>query len=122
MIGMLRGKVWEIQGERLVMDVQGTGYLLTVPYGLLAKIHPGQELIVYTHVVMREDDLSLYGFSSFEEKQLFLQMLSVSGIGPKAAISLLSTFGAIQIESAIASENLNLLTKVPGIGKRQPSG
>ncbi|KGK91626.1 ATP-dependent DNA helicase RuvA [Desulfosporosinus sp. HMP52] len=118
MIGMLRGKVWEIQGERLVMDVQGTGYLLTVPYGLLAKIHPGQELVVYTHVVMREDDLSLYGFSSFEEKQLFLQMLSVSGIGPKAAISILSTFGAIQIESAIASENLNLLTKVPGIGKK----
>ncbi|EHQ88010.1 Holliday junction branch migration protein RuvA [Desulfosporosinus youngiae] len=118
MIGMLRGKVWEIQGERLVMDVQGTGYLLTVPYGLLAKAHPGQELVVYTHVVMREDDLSLYGFSSFEEKQLFLQMLGVSGIGPKAAISLLSTFGAVQIESAIASENLNLLTKVPGIGKK----
>ena len=118
MIGMLRGKVWEIQGERLVIDVQGTGYLLTVPYGLLAKAHPGQELVVYTHVVMREDDLSLYGFSSLEEKQLFLQMLGVSGIGPKAAISLLSTFGAVQIESAIASENLNLLTKVPGIGKK----
>jgi len=118
MIGMLRGKVWEIQSERLVIDVQGTGYLLTVPYGLLAKAHQGQELVVYTHVVMREDDLSLYGFSSFEEKQLFLQMLSVSGIGPKAAISLLSTFGAVQIESAIASENLSLLTKVPGIGKK----
>jgi len=118
MIGMLRGKVWEIQSDRLVIDVQGTGYLLAVPYGLLAKAHPGQELVVYTHVVMREDDLSLYGFSSFEEKQLFLQMLSVSGIGPKAAISLLSTFGAVQIESAIASENLNLLTKVPGIGKK----
>lgn len=118
MIGMLRGKVWEIQGERLVMDVQGTGYLLTVPYGLIAKVHPGQDLVLYTHVVMREDDLSLYGFSTFEEKQLFLQMLSVSGIGPKAAIALLSTFGAVQIESAIASENLNLLTKVPGIGKK----
>ncbi|AET66598.1 Holliday junction DNA helicase, RuvA subunit [Desulfosporosinus orientis DSM 765] len=118
MIGMLRGKVWEIQGERLVMDVQGTGYLLTVPYGLISKVHPGQDLVLYTHVVMREDDLSLYGFSTFEEKQLFLQMLSVSGIGPKAAIALLSTFGAVQIESAIASENLNLLTKVPGIGKK----
>lgn len=118
MIGMLRGKVWEIQGERLVMDVQGTGYLLMVPYGLIAKVHPGQDLVLYTHVVMREDDLSLYGFSTFEEKQLFLQMLSVSGIGPKAAIALLSTFGAVQIESAIASENLNLLTKVPGIGKK----
>ena len=118
MIGMLRGKVWEIQAERLVLDVQGVGYLLTVPYGLLAKSCPGQELVVYTHVVMREDDSSLYGFSSLEEKQLFLEMLSVSGIGPKAAISLLSTFGAVQIESAIVSENLNLLTKVPGIGKK----
>ena len=118
MIGMLRGKVWEIQAERLVLDVQGVGYLLTVPYGLLAKSCSGQELVVYTHVVMREDDIALYGFSSLEEKQLFLEMLSVSGIGPKAAISLLSTFGAVQIESAIASENLNLLTKVPGIGKK----
>lgn len=118
MIGMLRGTVWEIQAERLVLDVHGTGYLLTVPHGLLAKAYPGLELVVYTHVVMREDDLSLYGFSSLEEKQLFLEMLSVSGIGPKAAISLLSTFGAVQIESAIASENLNLLTKVPGIGKK----
>ncbi|TGE37884.1 Holliday junction branch migration protein RuvA [Desulfosporosinus fructosivorans] len=118
MIGMLRGKVWEIQTERLVLDVQGVGYLLTVPYGLLAKSSAGQELVIYTHVVMREDDLSLYGFSSLEEKQLFLEMLSVSGIGPKAAISLLSTFGAVQIESAIVSENLNLLTKVPGIGKK----
>lgn len=118
MIGMLRGKVWEIQSERLVIDVHGTGYLLTVPHGLLAKAYPEQELVVYTHVVVREDDLSLYGFSSFEEKQLFLEMLSVSGIGPKAAISLLSTFGAVQIQSAIVSENLNLLTKVPGIGKK----
>lgn len=118
MIGMLRGKVWEIQSERLVLDVHGVGYLLTVPYGLLAKSCPGQDLVVYTHVVRREDDLSLYGFSSLAEKQLFLEMLSVSGIGPKAAISILSTFGAVQIESAIASENLNLLTKVPGIGKK----
>lgn len=118
MIGMLRGKVWEIQSERLVLDVHGTGYLLTVPYGLLSRVYPEQELVVYTHLVVREDDLSLYGFSSFEEKQLFLEMLSVSGIGPKAAIALLSTFGAVQIQSAIVSENLNLLTKVPGIGKK----
>lgn len=118
MIGMLRGKVWEIQAERLVLDVQGVGYLLTVPYGFLAKVCSGQDLIVYTHVVMREDDISLYGFASLEEKQLFLEMLNVSGIGPKAAISILSTFGAVQIQSAIASENFTLLTKVPGIGKK----
>lgn len=118
MIGMLRGTVWQIQAERLVIDVQGVGYLLTVPYGLLAKSCPGQEVVVYTHVVTREDDLSLYGFTSLEEKQLFLEMLSVTGIGPKAAIAVLSTFGTEQIESAIISEDLNLLTKVPGIGKK----
>jgi Holliday junction DNA helicase RuvA len=118
MIGMLRGKVWEIQAERLVVDVNGIGYILTVPYSLLAKSFPGQELIVYTHVIMRDNDLSLYGFSSLEEKQLFLKMLSVSGIGPKAAISLLSTFSVVQVENAIVNKDLNLLTKVPGIGKK----
>ena len=118
MIGMLRGKVWEIQADRLVVDVNGCGYILTVPYSLLAKSFPGQELIVYTHVIMRDADLSLYGFSSLEEKQLFLQMLSVSGIGPKVAISLLSTFSVVQIENAIINKDLNQLTKVPGIGKK----
>lgn len=118
MIGMLRGKVWEIQAERLVLDVQGVGYLLTAPSGLLTKVSPGQEVVMYTHVVIREDDLALYGFASAEEKQIFLEMLSVSGIGPKAAMAFLSTFGVQQLESAIVNENLNLLTKVPGVGKK----
>ena len=118
MIGMLRGKVWEIQTERLVLDVQGVGSLLTVPGSFLGRLHAGQDLIVYTHVVQREDDLSLYGFTSLEEKTIFLELLSVSGIGPKAAIAILSTFGAAQIQAVIASEDFTLLTKVPGIGKK----
>ena len=118
MIGMLRGKVWEVQAERLVIDVQGTGYLLTAPAGLLAKAVLGQEIVVYTHVVVREDDLSLYGFSSADEKQLFLEMLSVSGIGPKAAMAFLSSFGALQLENAVINEDYHLLTKVPGVGKK----
>lgn len=118
MIGMLRGKVWEIQKDKLVLDVQGTGYLLTVPYGLLSKLRAGQELVLYTHVVMREEELLLYGFASLAEKEVFLQMLTVSGIGPKAALSILSTLGLAQAQSAISGENLTLLTKVPGIGKK----
>lgn len=118
MIGMLRGKVWEIQGERLVIDVQGVGYILAVPLSLLAKVRPGQDLVVYTHLIPREDELSLYGFANAGEKELFLEMLSVSGIGPKAAISLLSTLGVSQIQSAVATENVTMLTKVPGIGKK----
>jgi len=118
MIGMLKGKVWEIQLERLILDVHGVGYSLTVPHGLSARLHVGQEIVLYTRVILREDDLSLYGFASGEEKQLFLDLLSVSGIGPKAAMSFLSTYNVGQIQSAIASENINLLTKVPGIGKK----
>ena len=118
MIGMLRGKVWEIQAERLVIDVQGVGYLLTVTAGLLAKAVTGQEIVVYTHVIIREDELALYGFSSAEEKRLFLDMLSVSGIGPKVAIAFLSAFSGAQLISAVASEDVSLLTKVPGVGKK----
>lgn len=115
---MLRGKVWEIQADKLILDVQGVGYQIATPYGLLGKVHPGQELTIYTHVILREDELALYGFSSATEKDLFLTMLTVSGIGPKAALSILSTLGSGQTESAIASENVTLLTKVPGIGKK----
>lgn len=118
MIGMLCGKVWEIQTDKLVLDVQGTGYLVIVPLGLLAKLHPRQEVVLYTHLVLREEELSLYGFSSLAEKETFLQMLTVSGIGPKAALSILSTLGLAQAQSAIAGENLTMLTKVPGIGKK----
>ena len=118
MIGMLRGKVWEIQAERLIVDVQGVGYLLTAPAGLLAKAVLGQEIVVYTHVVIREDDLALYGFSSAEEKQLFLEMLGVSGIGPKVAVAFLSAFGAPQLKNTIANEDFQMLTKVPGVGKK----
>ncbi len=115
---MLKGKVWEIQSEKLILDVQGVGYQISTPYGFLAKCHAGQEITVYTHVILREDELALYGFSSMPEKELFLQMLTVSGIGPKASLSILSTLGSAQTESAIAGENLTLLTKVPGIGKK----
>lgn len=115
---MLRGKVWEIQSEKLILDVQGVGYQISTPYGFLAKCQAGQEITVYTHVILREEELALYGFSSMAEKELFLQMLTVSGIGPKASLSILSTLGSAQTESAIAGENLTLLTKVPGIGKK----
>ncbi|HWQ73181.1 MAG TPA: Holliday junction branch migration protein RuvA [Desulfitobacteriaceae bacterium] len=118
MIGMLRGRVWEVQTENLILDVQGVGYQLTVPLGLLARVKTGQDLLLYTHVHVREDDLSFYGFDSLEEKRLFLLMLGVSGIGPKAALALLSMFTPEEIQAAISGENISLLTKVPGIGKK----
>lgn len=118
MIGMLRGKVWEAATERLVLDVNGVGYILLVPYVLLNKARTGQELTLYTHLIPKEEEFLLFGFATLAEKQLFLAMLSVNGIGPKTALSILSTFTVEQVESAIAQENVNLLTKVPGLGKK----
>ncbi|HWQ88357.1 MAG TPA: Holliday junction branch migration protein RuvA [Desulfitobacteriaceae bacterium] len=118
MIGMLRGRVWEVQTENLILDVQGVGYQLTVPAGLLAKVRSGQDLVLYTYVHVREDDLSFYGFDSLAEKRLFLLMLGVSGIGPKASLAMLSTFSAPEIRAAIVAENVTLLTQVPGIGRK----
>ncbi len=118
MIGMLRGRVWEIQAEKLILDVQGVGYLLSVPLGILGRVHPGQELIVYTHTHMREEEIALYGFASLNEKKLFLDMLNVSGIGPKVGMAILSTLGQPELEQALAQEDIGRLTKVPGVGKK----
>lgn len=115
---MLRGKVWEAAGERLVLDVNGVGYILSVPNVLLNKTKVGQDLTLYTHLIPKEDEFLFFGFGTMAEKQLFLALLSVNGIGPKTALSIVSTFTVEQVESAIAQENVGLLTKVPGMGKK----
>jgi len=116
MIGMLRGNVWMAEADRLVLDVGGVGYLLHVPVSSMAKIRQGEETVLHTHLIMREDDLSLYGFLTRDEKELFLQLLSVTGIGPKAALSILSAFSVSKIKTAIVCEDVSQLTEVPGIG------
>lgn len=118
MIGMLKGKVWEIQGDKLILDCLGVGYQISAPSGLLSRAQVGQEFTLYTHLIVREDEMSLYGFSSAAEKELFLMLLSVSGVGPKVGLAILSTLGTLQTESAIANGDVKTLTKVPGVGKK----
>lgn len=115
---MLRGKVWEILEDKLILDCLGVGYQVSVPSGLLSRIQVDQEITLYTHLIPREDEIFLYGFFSAAEKELFLMLLSVSGVGPKVAMAILSTLGTNQAESAIANANVSVLTKVPGIGKK----
>lgn len=118
MIGMLRGTVWSVESDHLILDVSGVGYLLNVPAGCLAKIRIGEEQIFHTHLLVREDDLSLYGFIYKDEKDFFNQLLGVSGIGPKAALAILSVFSVKQVKSAILREDHSKLTEVPGIGNK----
>lgn len=116
MIAMLKGTVWVKDSDKIILDVNGVGYLLSVPVGCIQHIRTGEEKVFHTHLIVREDDVTLYGFNNVDEKNLFIMLLGVSGIGPKAALSILSAFSVIQVKSAILREDFPLLTKVPGIG------
>lgn len=118
MIGMLKGTVRHKDSEKIILEVNGVGYILMVPTGCLAGCALGDEKIFYTHLLVREDDLVLYGFNNQEQKEFFLKLLGVGGIGPKAAISFLSVYSVKQIKSAILTEDISLLTGVPGVGSK----
>jgi len=116
MIAMLRGVIWDINSEKVILDVNGVGYQLYVPLGCLKGLNQGEEKTFYTHLLVKEDDLVLYGFESPDEKTLFTLLLGVTGVGPKAALSVLSTFSPSQIKKAILAEDVAFLTIIPGIG------
>ncbi|MXQ55063.1 Holliday junction branch migration protein RuvA [Shimazuella alba] len=116
MIERLRGEIFLIENDYVGIDVQGVGYQVYVvnPY----QFEEGNSAVVYTHHVVREDAALLYGFAKKEERDLFRSLLAVSGVGPKAALGILSAGSPSQIVSAIQSENITFLTKLPGIGKK----
>jgi Holliday junction DNA helicase RuvA len=117
-IGRLRGKIQFISREQLLIDVHGVGYLVSVPASTAAHLVDGNEttLLIYTQV--REDAIILYGFATQREKEVFELLNTVSGVGPKLALSVLSTLSPDSFCQAILQANLRRLTEVPGIGKR----
>ncbi len=119
MIARLRGRVWEKNFGRLVLDVQGVGYLLQIPLSTYEALpEPGGEtdLLVYTQV--REDAIVLFGFASAPEKELFELLLGVTGIGGKLALGILSALPVSGFCRAVTNRELTVLGKIPGIGKR----
>ena len=118
MIGYLRGKVLRLENDACLLDVNGVGYRLVVPGNLLSNLRQGQECAFYTHLQVREDALVLFGFAEAAEYELFLQLLGVSGVGPKAAVSILSTLRPTALRQAIVLRDWKTITQVPGIGKK----
>ena len=118
MIGRLRGRIQLVAEDQLLIDVHDVGYLVTVPASTRAQLVDGSEtgLMIYTQV--REDAILLYGFATAREKEVFELLISVSGVGPKLALSVLSTLTPDAFCQAILQSNLQSLTQVPGIGKR----
>jgi Holliday junction DNA helicase RuvA len=119
MIASVRGTVLFIGLDHLVVEANGIGYHIFAPRTVLAQIgEVGSETRLYTHLHVREDILALYGFSSSDQRYLFDTLLGVSGIGPKVALSLLSSAPSDDLRRIIAAGDVAQLSRVPGIGKK----
>jgi Holliday junction DNA helicase RuvA len=116
----LSGELAYREGNICVIDCGGVGYKLTVSMitadSLLTKL--GKQVKLYTHLAVREDGIEMFGFGSNEEKECFNKLISVSGIGPKVALSILSTHTPEKLAFAIATDDVALIAKTPGIGKK----
>lgn len=119
MIAHLSGTLLAKQPTYVIVDVAGVGYEVSIPVSTfyeLDEVGSNVQLRIYTHV--REDALQLYGFKTVRERELFLRLISVSGVGPKLGITLLSGMSAEEMISSIRNNNLARLTLIPGIGRK----
>ena len=119
MIGYLSGKLLEKEANSVLIDAGGVGYEVTIPLSTfyeLGEVGTDVQLRIFTHV--REDALQLFGFKTTRERDLYLKLISVQGIGAKSGITMLSGMSADEIVTAIRTENLARLTAIPGVGKK----
>ncbi len=116
MIGFLSGVVKDIIGSKIILDVNGVGYLILLPQNIRATISQPLDLYIHTHV--REDAINLFGFLTNKDLKLFETLIEVSGIGPKIAVSILSAYQPEAIINAITQGDLALFTSISGIGKK----
>ncbi|MBK9924087.1 MAG: Holliday junction branch migration protein RuvA [Anaerolineales bacterium] len=118
MIATLRGEVSQIEENALILEVGGVGLRVFVPAPMRTKLKAGEAAFLYTHLVVREDALTLYGFESQADRELFLTLLGVDGVGPKVALSVLSTMTLDAVQRAVFADEGDLLSRVPGVGKK----
>ncbi len=119
MIARLSGTVWSVGEDYVVVRTGGIGIQVYVPAGILAQVgEVGQPVELFTHLNVRENELTLYGFLTQEALSLFQLLLSISGVGPKVALALLGTIAPDTFRQAVMQEELSLLTRVPGIGPK----
>lgn len=117
-LARLRGVVEDRGEDWLIVGVGGLGLLASVPASTCAAIEPGVQVALYTHLHVREDALTLYGFAQPDELRLFEQLIAVSGVGPRAALGLLSSLEYGRLARAIAGGETDVLRRVPGVGQK----
>lgn len=118
MIAYLEGEVFALSESGLVVKVGGVGLLVSAPAPLRASLRVGETVRLHTYLVVREDVLALYGFETESEREFFILLLGVNGIGPRTALSILSILSVDAIRRAVLSEQADMFSRVPGVGKR----
>lgn len=118
MIGMLVGQVASVDARTALIVVSGVGYETYMPSQDLSSLHEGQEVRVYTSMQVSQDSITLYAFTTQAAKRMFLQVQKVSGIGPKVALSILSTLNVDRLLKAISEGDVTALSSAPGLGKK----
>lgn len=118
MIATLRGEVSQIEDNAIILEIGGVGLRVFVPAPLRTRLRAGDGLMLYTHLSVREDAWNLYGFESQADRELFNILLGVDGVGPKVALSVLSSMTLDAIQRAVFAEEGELLSRVPGVGKK----
>ena len=118
MISHLAGTVCAVSPEGAVIEVGGVGLLVQCTPGTLATLRPGEPARVATSLVVREDALTLFGFATDDERDVFVLLQTASGVGPRLALAMLAVFTPDGLRRAVASEDVTALTRVPGIGRK----
>ncbi len=118
MFKYLKGTVVDVTVDKIILEVNSIGYRINSTANSISKIARGEYTTIYTHLVVREDELSIYGFTTMEELSMFRLLLSVTKIGPKVASAILSTHAPNKLGAYILGEDIRLLCKAPGVGKK----
>lgn len=118
MIARLRGHLLAREEGTLVLDVGGIGLTVHAPTPLIASLAVGEQVILHTHLIVRQDALILYGFAAQDELRLFNLLLTVSGVGPRLALGLLSSMSPESLRLAISRDQADLLSRIPGLGPK----
>lgn len=118
MIGCLIGEVFALEAPTALINVNGVGYEVDTPLSTFCQLQKGQQVTLWTHLVVREDAQQLFGFLEPQEKLIFRTLLKVTGVGPKMALGILSTLSVELLVHTVENEDINTLVKVPGVGKK----
>ena len=118
MIATLRGEIVQVEDHAFVIEVGGVGLRVFVPAPLRGRTKVGEAAFLFTHLVVREDALNLYGFETQADRELFTMLLGVDGVGPRIALAVLSTLTIDTVQRAVFAEEAETLGRVPGVGKK----